>query len=167
MPIAPALLPEFDHEMASTRRALERVPEELFSWKPHEKSMVLGRLATHISDLAGWISDVVRCRELNLAPAAGTPPRPAIAESKKALLASFDQNVARAREALAGASDEQLTEPWTLKFGDQEIFTLPRMAAYRTFVMNHSLHHRGQLTVYLRLNEVPVPGMYGPSADEH
>lgn len=166
MSIAASLLPEFDHEMAGTRRALGRVPAEHASWQPHEKSMALGRLATHITDLPHMVPSVVQCDELDLFPPGGEPFERQTPLPPEQMLAVFDDYAAEARAMLAAATDEQLMQPWTLKSGGHVIFTLPRIAAYRTAVMNHLLHHRGQLTVYLRLTGVPVPGLYGPSADE-
>jgi uncharacterized damage-inducible protein DinB len=162
MSISDSLIPEFDMEMANTRRALERVPMDKADWKPHPKSMALGRLAVHLAELPGWATTTVNTDELDFA-SGYNPPK---AETTSDLLALFDKNVAQARAALAGAGDEVWHKPWTLRNGDHKIFTLPKIAVHRGFTMNHIIHHRGQLTVYLRLNDVPVPSIYGPSADE-
>jgi uncharacterized damage-inducible protein DinB len=166
MPMSQVLLPEFDHEMANTRKALERVPDDKFGWKPHEKSMTLGRLATHVAELTGWIPTTLETESLDFAPPGAPPFQPKIAASRAELLATFDKNVAAARAAIGGAGDAQWMVPWTLLNGGQTIFSLPRIAVLRGMVMNHIIHHRGQLAVYLRLNDVPVPALYGPSADE-
>lgn len=165
MAIKDALLPEFDHEMGTTRRLLDRAPEQAFAWKPHDKSMTLGGLSSHLANIPTWCGAILGAPVMDLA----TIPedaRPKPATSHAALLALFDKNVAAAREKLAGATDPEMLAPWTLKQGDHEIFTLPRVAALRSFVMNHLIHHRGQLSVYLRLNNVPLPSIYGPTADE-
>jgi uncharacterized damage-inducible protein DinB len=166
MAIRDALLPEFDMEMASTRKLLERVPVEKAEFKPHAKSGSLGWLAWHVADLPHWVVETVNKDELDFAPAGVPRPAPPKVDSREALLASFDKKVADARAAIAGVSDERLAGPWTLKAGGNVIFTMPRATVLRSFVMNHLIHHRAQLGVYLRLNDVPVPGMYGPSADE-
>jgi uncharacterized damage-inducible protein DinB len=163
MSLSQSLLPEFDHEMASTRRVLERVPAEKFSWLPHEKSMSFQRLAVHVAELPSWATMTLNTGELDFAT---TPYAPSKAESTQDLLTIFDKASSEARAALAGASDEELFKPWTLRNGEHVIFSLPKIAVLRTSVMNHLIHHRGQLTVYLRLNDIPVPGLYGPSADE-
>jgi uncharacterized damage-inducible protein DinB len=166
MALNEALLPEFDMEMKNTRKTLERIPEEKFGWKPHEKSSAMGGLATHIANLPSWIVSIIGRDSLDLAPGgAPLPPAPE-AKSRQDLLATFDKNVAAARAALAGASDAQLIKPWSLMHNGKTNFTLPKVAVLRSFVMNHSIHHRAQLTVYLRLNDLPVPALYGPSADE-
>jgi uncharacterized damage-inducible protein DinB len=165
MAIIDALLPEFDHEMATTRRLLDRVPEGRFSWKPHDRSMTLGQLSDHLANIPLWCTATLDAPSLDLA-AFGDEVRPKTPVSRHALLEAFDQRVARARERLAASTDPELLTPWTLKSGDQEFFTMPKISAIRAFVMNHSIHHRGQLTVYLRLNDVPVPPIYGPTADE-
>jgi len=165
MAIKDALLPEFDHEMGTTRRLLDRAPEQAFDWKPHEKSMTLGGLSSHLANIPHWCTAILGAPVMDLA----TIPedaRPKPATSHADLLALFDTNVAAARERLATVTDPEMMAPWTLRQGDQEIFTLPRVAALRSFVMNHSIHHRGQLSVYLRLNGVPLPSIYGPTADE-
>jgi len=159
--IAESLLPEFDREMSTTRRLLERVPEDKLAWKPHVKSMSLGDLATHVSSLPSWGSVALTASEFDLASHHVTP-----ATSRIELLARFDKNVAGTRAALAGKADPEMLTAWTLKHGDQKLFSMPKIAVWRTFMMNHVIHHRGQLSVYLRLNDVPVPAMYGPSADE-
>src|SRR5262245_36714048 len=164
MALKDALLPEFDREMESTRKTLERVPEDKFDWKPHEKSMAMGRLASHIANLFCWVSVALQTDSADIAPA-GEPPRKD-PKTTAELVETFDRNVASARAALAEASDETLRAPWTMIAGGRTIFTAPRVAALRTFVMNHSIHHRAQLGVYLRLNDIPVPSVYGPSADE-
>lgn len=167
MPMSQALLPEFDHEMANTRKALERVPEDKFGWKPHEKSMTLGRLATHVAELTGWVPATLESESFDFAQRPGAPPfQPKTAASRAELLDLFDKNVAAARAAIGGASDAQLMVPWTLLDGGKTVFSMPRVAVLRSMVMNHTIHHRGQLAVYLRLNDVPVPALYGPSADE-
>jgi len=161
-----ALLPEFDQEMANTRKTLERVPENKFGWKPHEKSGSMGWLATHIANLAGWAATTIGEDSLDLAPK-GVQMVPAPdAKSRKDLLDTFDKNVATARAAIAGVSDEHLLKPWTLLKNGQTLLTMTRIAVMRSFVMNHIIHHRAQLGVYLRLNNIPVPAIYGPSADE-
>lgn len=162
MALNQALLPEFDHEMQNTRRALERVPENKFGWKPHQKSMTLGGLATHLATVSGWVTDILGMDSFDVSTA---PPTQEL-KSRNEVLAAFDKNVASARKAIAGADDAQLMKPWSLVSGSKTMFTMPRIAILRGFIMNHMIHHRGQLTVYLRLNDVPVPSIYGPSADE-
>jgi uncharacterized damage-inducible protein DinB len=166
MAITDALLPEFDHEMATTRRLLDRVPEARFSWKPHDKSMTLGQLAGHLANIPYWCSATLGAPVLDLdALPADARPKGGPA-SRDALLEEFDRKVAAARAQLAETTDSQFLSPWTLKKGTQELFTMPCVAAIRSFVMSHSIHHRGQLSVYLRLNDVPIPPIYGPTADE-
>jgi uncharacterized damage-inducible protein DinB len=162
MSIADALLPEFDHEMAVTRKLLERVPEDKFEWKPHLKSMSLAALATHVATIPFWGVPTLTQSELDL----GAQNQNTAATSRADLLARFDKNVADTRAALVGRSDAEMMVIWSLKHNGQKLFTMPRAAVWRGFVLNHVIHHRGQLSVYLRLNDVPVPAMYGPSADE-
>jgi len=166
MSIAESLVGEFDHESGNTRRVLERVPEEHAAWAPHAKSKSLGELANHIAGLPVWVGRIMGAKEYDfLAPGAPTPGlRPW--ESKSALLAKHDKNVADARAFIAKATDAQLMEPWSFKRGGEVVFTLPRVAVLRSMVYSHTVHHRGQLTVYLRLKDVPLPGIYGPTADE-
>lgn len=167
MAITDSLLPEFDQEAANTRRALERVPDDKFDWKPHPKSWSMGALASHVANLSHWAVMTLQTDSLDLnPPGGGEPPRLPVAASRQELLGMFDRNTAAAREAIAGASDARWMESWTLLNGGHALFSMPKVAVMRTFVMNHLVHHRGQLTVYLRLNDVPVPALYGPSADE-
>jgi uncharacterized damage-inducible protein DinB len=165
MSITDSLLPEYDHEMGTTRRLLERVPEAEFAWKPHDKSMTLGELAGHLSNLTNWTNIIMSATTFDLADF-GKERKVTAAASRVALLAVFDEKVAGARALLASKIDAEFTVPWTLKNGGQEVFTMPRISAIRSFVMNHTIHHRGQLSVYLRLKDVPLPAMYGPTADE-
>ena len=162
MPIVDALLPEFDHEMTTTRKVLERVPADRFDWKPHVKSFSLGALATHVATLPTWGAEALAQSEFDIA---GSQP-PAAPPSKAELMATFDKSVATTRSALAGKSDAELMATWTLKREDKAIFSMPKANVLRSFVLNHLIHHRGQLSVYLRLLDVPVPSIYGPSADE-
>jgi uncharacterized damage-inducible protein DinB len=159
-------LPEFDHEMAGTRKTLERIPDDKFDWKPHEKSWAMGGLATHVATLPHWAVMTVEHESVDINPPNGEPYRNPELHSREELLAEFDKNVAAARAAIAGASDEDLMRSWTLLSGGQAILTMSRAAVLRTWVMNHNIHHRAQLSVYLRLNDIPVPALYGPSADE-
>jgi uncharacterized damage-inducible protein DinB len=159
-------MPEFDQEMANTRKALERIPDDKFDWKPHEKSWAMGGLATHLANLPIWTVYTINQDSLDLAPPGGGSLRAEEKNSRQEILEDFDKNVAAARDAIAGASDEELLKPWTLLKGGVTLMTLPKIAVLRSFVMNHIIHHRGQFTVYLRLNDVPVPSIYGPSADE-
>jgi uncharacterized damage-inducible protein DinB len=160
-----ALLPEYDHEMATTRRLLDRVPDNEFGWKPHEKSMTLGQLSGHLAHIPTWCSAVLDASEFDLDELGEDGGRPTPA-SHDGLLEDFDRQVALARARLARCTDAEILAPWTLKKGTQELFTLPRASAIRSFVMNHSIHHRGQLSVYLRLKNVRIPPIYGPTADE-
>jgi uncharacterized damage-inducible protein DinB len=162
MLLVDALLPEFDHEMATTRRLLERVPEDALAWRPHPRSYTLGELAQHVATLPMWGHVTLAQSEIDLA---GDPRIPA-ATSRQALLAGFDEQVARARAALTGRTDAELMAPWSLKRDGETLFTMPKATVWRSFVMNHLVHHRGQLSLYLRLRDVPVPSIYGPSADE-
>ena len=167
MPISEALLPEFDQEMPNTRKTLERVPiEDKFDWKPHEKSMEMGRLANHLAFIPNWVVTTINEDSLDINPVGVEPPKAPVAKTSAELLGIFDAAVAAARAAIAGASDETLLGPWTLLSAGNKVFTIPRVAVLRGFVMNHSIHHRAQLGVYLRLNDIPVPSIYGPSADE-
>lgn len=160
--IAQNLLPEFDMEMANTRKIIERIPDDKLAWKPHEKSFSLGDLATHVANLPGWMKVTIEQDELDMSQPFEQPK----ASNRAQLLEIFDENVTRARESLQGASDERLMGSWTLRTGDEIHFSMPRTACLRGFVMNHSIHHRAQLGVYLRLNDVALPPIYGPSADE-
>jgi uncharacterized damage-inducible protein DinB len=166
MSIAQSFLPEFDHEMATTRRLLERTPEANADWQPHPKSMTLSKLAIHLATLPMWGTMTVRASEFDMNPPEGQSFKPPTWAGHAALLATFDAAVKEAREAIAGASDAELMAPWALKNGGHVVFSLPRVAVLRSFMMNHIIHHRGQYSVYLRLNDVPVPSIYGPTADE-
>jgi uncharacterized damage-inducible protein DinB len=168
MSVSGELLPEFDAEMASTRRTLERIPEDKLAWKPHEKSMLLGRLAGHIAELPGMGVIVLKEDALDFAnrPAGALALKPTVAESQKHVLELFDKNVAAVRAGIAAASDEHWAKKWKLSIGEKTLYDGTRMGAMRRMVVNHVIHHRAQLGVYLRLNGVPVPSVYGPSADE-
>ncbi|MGA2145254.1 MAG: DinB family protein [Bryobacteraceae bacterium] len=163
MPMSEALLNEFDNETKTTRRVLERVPADKFDWAPHARSMTMGALANHIVDMTGWVPDALEKDFFDLAAQGTSEPAP---DTTEKLLARFDKKVAAARAAIAAAPDDIMMKPWSLKSGEMVFFTLPKAAVLRTFVFNHVVHHRGQLSVYLRLNEIPVPSIYGPSADE-
>ena len=161
-----ALLPEFDMEMANTRKTLERVPDDKLGWKPHEKSMTMGRLAGHVAELPMWGQMTINQDSHDVAPPGAPPQQGLTAKSRQEALDTFDKNVASMRAAIAGASDDQLMKPWSLLKGGQTLMTMPKIAVLRGFVMNHTIHHRAQLGVYLRLNNLSVPSIYGPSADE-
>ncbi len=165
MAIKDALLPEFDHEMATTRTLLQRVPVDP-NWKPHGKSMTLGRLSAHVSELPGWGVTTMTTTELDFNPPGGQPYVSPTYDTTAALVKAFDDNVAAARSAIAAASDGDMMVNWSLKNSGQTILTMPRVGVLRTFVMNHLIHHRAQLGVYLRLKDIPLPSIYGPTADE-
>jgi uncharacterized damage-inducible protein DinB len=160
MSIAEGLLPEFDQEMATTRKLLERVPSDKGPWKPHPKSFPLGHLAQLVATMPGWLTQTLRDTEVNLATSSGYS-----FETTETLLGEFDRHVREAREALTSAKEADFTVPWSLKNGNRVLFTAPRGVVVRSH-MNHLIHHRGQLSVYLRLNDVPLPSIYGPTADE-
>ena len=161
MTISEMLLPEFDQEMANTRKLLAGLPEDKLDYQPHPKSMKLGRLAAHVAEMPGWLAMLPGCDKLEIPP----DWKPATATSREQLLGFFDENAARGHAALAGMSDEEFAEPWSLVFKGHTAFTMPKIAVARNVIMNHVIHHRGQLSVYLRLLDVKIPGMYGPSAD--
>ena len=166
MTIGQTMLPEYDHEMATTRKCLERFPEGKNDWTPHEKSMPLSRLASHTAEVPSWIAPTLAQDSLDLNPPEGDPYKPPHYETKEALLEAFDRDVAAGREALAAATDEQMMGMWSMLSGGEQIMSMPRIAVVRSFVMNHLIHHRAQLGVYYRLLGIPVPAIYGPSADE-
>jgi uncharacterized damage-inducible protein DinB len=163
MSISASVLPEFDQEMATTRTMLERVPETRASWTPHSKSRSLGELASHIGNLPKLGLITMEADELDVA-ASGSGGTPRFASTAD-LMQTFDDNVRRARAAIEAASDSDMMEPWTLRKDGKTVWTLPRAAVLRSFILSHMIHHRGQLSVYLRLNDVPLPPVYGPSAD--
>ena len=166
MPIADGLVAEFDHETKLTRNLIARVPDDRASWKPHGKSMSMGELAIHLANIEAYGHAVVTTTQLDFQSPADTKAVRATWSSRANALEVFDRNVEATRRALAALSDEQLRKPWTLRSGDHVVFALPRLAAWRSVVMSHQIHHRGQLSVYLRLNDIAVPSIYGPSADE-
>ena len=165
MPISQMLLPEFDHEMATTRRMLERVPDDNPGWKPHEKSFPIAHLAQLIARMPGWVTNALTQTELDLSPPGGGNWAYTF-EKTSTLLAEFDRNVVAARDAIARTTDADLDVPWSLKRGGVTLMTQPRYSIVREMSINHIVHHRGQLSVYLRLLGVPVPMIYGPTADE-
>ena len=166
MSYAQTILPEFDQEMATTRKILERVPEEKNDWKPHAKSMTLGRLAGHVAELPGWGVTTLRQTELDFAPAGGAPYEPSHFTTREKTLKLFDDGVKACRDAIAETSDADFMVLWTLKRGGQKLMSMPRAVVMRSMVLNHIVHHRAQLGVYLRMNDIPLPGSYGPTADE-
>ena len=163
MAIVDALLPEFDHEMAVTRKVLERVNDAHFGWQPHEKSMTLGRLATHVAEIPRWGHTILTQPEFNMVDG---EYKPTTVATTAEVLELFDGQVKAIRDLLAARTDAELMATWTFKQNGQELFGMPRTAAWRSWVMNHLIHHRGQLSVYLRQTGSKVPGIYGPSADE-
>jgi uncharacterized damage-inducible protein DinB len=160
-----SLLQELEFEVPATRKTLERVPDK-FDWSPHGKSMNLGRLAQHLAEIPHWAVVAVTTDEFDMAPPGAPSQRPPAPATTAQVLAEYDKNIAEAKTALAGTNDEHLMKPWSLKMGGKTILTMPRVAVVRNFVLNHNVHHRAQMGVYLRLNDIPVPSVYGPSADE-
>lgn len=162
MSISKLLLPEFDQEMASTRKLLVCVPEDKYSWQPHEKSMTLGRLASHVAELPNWAVETLKKTKLEISPG----ERAFAAQSNEELLARFERNVTEAHTAIEAANDEDYWVSWSLVFGGHVAFTMPRYMVLRTVVLNHLIHHRAQVGTYLRENNIAIPGMYGPSEDD-
>lgn len=163
--IAQGLIPEFEQEMAATRKVLENVPETKLSWQPHDKSMTLSRLAAHVAEIPGWTEQTLNHDELDIAPPGSEDYTPAETESVATLLQTLDDNAKKGRKIIEATSDETFMKPWTLKKGGESLFTAPRVGVMRRFVMNHLIHHRAQLTVYLRLAGAKVPQTLGPTAD--
>ena len=163
MSISQMLLPEFDQEMAKTRKTLERIPEHNLTYKPHAKSMPLDRLAGHIAEMPTWGTMTLTTDSMDMDPATY---QPLVATSRAQLLAAFDANVAALRGHIARTSDQAFLTDWPMSVNGKPFMTMPRVAVIRSMVINHIIHHRAQLTVYYRLTGVPVPGFYGPSADE-
>ena len=160
------ILPEFKHEMASTRRVLERVPDDRLDWKAHPKSNSIGWVASHLAEIPGWVEGTLKELSWDFNPVGGVPYRTPILKSRQAILESFDANVASATAAIAATLDADYLKDWSLLDGGKVVLTMPRIAVMRSFIVNHTIHHRAILCVYLRLNDIPVPGMYGPSGDE-
>ncbi len=162
MSIVEPIIAELDHEAAITKKLLERVPEERFDWKPHEKSMSMAQLASHVAESASWAGAVMTmdCFELP------EDYQPYVAKSAQELMEKFDTSIAEAKNVLQGQPDDRLTANWQMKMGGKVVVEMPRAAVIRGHILNHLVHHRGQLSVYLRLNDIPVPSIYGPSADE-
>lgn len=165
MAMSAQLLPAFDQIIDGTRRQLAAIPGDRLEWRPHEKSFTIGELGTHLANLPMWTMATLGRDEFDVAPPGEEPPRQPPLESTHAILALLDENAAAARDAIEAASDEALMKGWTLLSGGEALFTQPKVAVLRTFVMDHMIHHRGQLTVYLRLLDVPVPQTFGPTAD--
>jgi len=164
MAIIDALLPEFDREMGLTRRALERMPDGQFEWRPHPTSVTLGRLAEHLTEMPQWA--LMTMTQDGIEMTTRRPPEYVRPASRAAVLAQFDTYLKAGRPAVVGRTDGEFMATWTLKAGGKEVFTMPKIAVMRNFVLNHMIHHRGQFTVYLRMLGVPVPSIYGPSGDE-
>jgi uncharacterized damage-inducible protein DinB len=166
MQIVDSLLTEYDQEIANTRKVLERCPEDKYGWTPHEKSFTMDKLATHVANITKWGALVLEQDSFDYAPPGAPPYKEDPYKTRKELLEHFDEGAAKFRAALAKVKEEDLAKPWALLAGGKTVFSAPRMSVLRGMIFNHAIHHRAQLTVYLRLNDVPVPGIYGPSADE-
>ncbi len=166
MTIAQSILPEFDQEIATTRRVLERVPADKLDWRPHPKSYTMGQLANHLARVCEWVPTTLEATEFDVNPAEGGTPQPTIADSVEGMLEVLDKTSSEARAVVEKTTDEAFMVEWSLKSGGETRFAAPRIAVFRSFIMNHIIHHRGQLTVYLRMNDVPLPQVYGPTADE-
>lgn len=166
MSIAQSILPEFEHEMAGTRKTLERIPDEKLDWKAHPKSNTIGWVAAHLAEIPGWAEGTLTQDSWDINPVGGEPYKTPKATSRKQILEIFDKNVAAAKKAIAATKDDAFLKQWSLLSAGQPIMTMPRIAVIRGFVLNHMIHHRAHLCVYLRLNDIPVPALYGPSGDE-
>ena len=166
MKIAQVFLDQLENEATNSRKALERVPEGRNDWKPHEKSMPLGYLASLVARMPAWVAMMVNLDELDMAPQGGSKFKPEVALTNRELLEMFDKSLAEGRDALKNTNDEHLLKPWRFKVAGNVVSENPRHIQLRDAVFSHLAHHRGQLTVYLRLNSAPVPSIYGPSADE-
>lgn len=166
MSYADTILPEFEHEMVNTRKVLERIPEDKLDWRAHPKSNTIGWNANHLVEIPGWVEGTLTKTSWDIAPAGGQQYQSPKLTSRREMLETFDRNVAAARKALAAAKDSEMGTSWSLLQGGKPIFTMPRAAVIRNFVLNHLIHHRAHLCAYLRMNDIPVPGMYGPSGDE-
>lgn len=166
MSYADTILPEFDHEMASTRKVLERVPDDKWNWRGHPKSNTIGWNANHLAEMVGWVGDIFRGPAFDVAPPDGPRYQSPSLATRDEVLELFDRNLAAARDAITNATDQDVAQTWSLMKAGQPIFTMPRSMVMRAFIINHVVHHRAILTVYLRLNDIPVPGLYGPSGDE-
>ena len=163
MKLIDSLITEFDHETQTTRKHLERLPEDKLNWRPHEKSFTAAGLASHITEMVGWADAILKQDGLDFDPATY---KPYVTTSVADLLKTFDDNVAKGKQALAGVTEDNLDQPWGFKIMGRVQFERPRAAVFRDVALSHIIHHRGQFSVYLRLLNVPVPGSYGPSADE-
>jgi uncharacterized damage-inducible protein DinB len=166
MSLSQSLLPEFDQEMANTRKVLERIPADKLEWKAHPKSNSIGWVGMHLAEIPGWVAATLNHDSFDIAPPGGPAYKTPAATSRQAILEVFDKNVATGRTAIAATDDAKFAQSWSLLSGGQPLMTMPRSAVVRNFVLNHSIHHRAHLCVYLRLNDVPVLGLYGPSGDE-
>ncbi len=163
MNLKDSLIAEFEREAQTTRKHLERLPDDKLDWRPHEKSFTAGGLAAHIVESISWADSICNLDELDIDPATYKPYE---ATSVAELLKTFDDNVAKSKQVLAGVSEATLEQPWRFKMAGQLYFERPKADVFRDFILSHIIHHRGQFSVYLRLLNVPVPGSYGPSADE-
>ena len=166
MGIAQSILPEFDHEMTNTRKTLERIPDDKLEWKAHPKSNTIGWVGSHLVEIPGWVKGTLTQESFDFSPPGAEPYRTPILSGWQEMVTVFDENVATARRAIEATSDEAFMKNWTLLWQGDEVFTMPRIAVVRSFILNHTIHHRAILTVYLRLNDIPVPALYGPSGDE-
>jgi len=167
MSVCDTILPEFDYECATTRKVLERLPDGKFDFRPHPKSGTLGWLASHLAEMPTWVPGTMKESEFDYGAAmASGNYKPTQHTTRDEVLTAFDKGVAEARQAMSEAKDEVFMQPWSLKNNGAEIFTMPKLMVIRGFIIKHTVHHRAQLGVYLRLNDIPLPGIYGPSADE-
>jgi len=166
MSYAASILPEYDQEMANTRKVLERLPDEKWDWRAHPKSNTIGWNANHLAEIPGWVEGTLSQSSWDIAPVDGERYQSPTLATRQEILELFDRNVAAGRQAIESVRDEAMGETWSLLAGGKPLITMPRSAVIRSFVLNHLIHHRGHMCVYLRLNDIPVPGMYGPSADE-
>jgi uncharacterized damage-inducible protein DinB len=165
--IAQMLLPELESEMATMRKVCSRIPEASFGYQPHEKSMTMGRLAGHIAEMLSWGTVTLQSPNFDINPGEGSQEWEAfVPKTSSELMEKLERSIKEFRTALEAVSDEAMQEPWSLLSAGQTLFTMPRIACVRSMILNHLIHHRGQLSVYLRLNNIPVPSIYGPSADE-
>jgi uncharacterized damage-inducible protein DinB len=164
--IAQSILPEFDQEMAGTRKTLERIPDDKLDWKAHAKSNTIGWVGSHLVEIPEWVEGTLKQDSWDPNPPGSEPYRTPLLSSRRQMLDAFDKNVAAARRAIESTTDEAFMKEWSLLWSGQPVFTMPRIAVIRSFILNHMIHHRAILTVYLRLNDIPVPALYGPSGDE-